>query len=149
MTEKFITTTKLCWSKCRKLVYTLIILAIVIGGGSAWVHYATHVGGYITAMNGSEITVSNKLFNRTVDISNAALNGKVAKVGDRISVEKSLSGQILAARIGDQKLEKRGNNNNQPRQCDKAKDNNKNRPARQNAPDQPNNQPNSQPVKTN
>ncbi|MEI6287473.1 MAG: hypothetical protein WCP79_13280 [Bacillota bacterium] len=143
MTEKFITTTKLCWKKCRKVVYTLIVLTIVVGGSSAWVHYATHVGGYITAMNGSQITVSNKLFDRTVDISSATLNGKTAKIGDRISVEKNLSGQIITARLGDQKLEKRGNNKMQPAKNGKGM--NKNCPATQPAPDQPN----SQPVKTN
>jgi len=139
MTEKFITTTKLCWNKCRKLVYTLVVLAIIAGAGSAWVHYATHVGGYITAMNGTQITVSNKFFDRTVDISGVALNGKIAKVGDRISVEKSLSGNILAARIGDQKMEKRGNNKMQTPKHNRDQD--KKSPTMKNAPNQPNDQP--------
>ena len=163
MTEKFMTTTKLCWKKCRKLVYTLVVLAIILGAGSAWMHYITHVSGYITAINGNQITVSNKLFDRNVDISAATLNGKVAKVGERISIEKNLSGQVLSARVGDQKMGNRGNDKMQAAKNSNGNNKRMNKGMSQDCPGMQNdpaarpgqgkqpvaNQPNQQPAKTN
>ena len=100
MLENFCTTSSCLWKRIRKLVYALIVIVIIAAAGAGWLHYTTHVRGYVTAINGSQLTVSNKLFDRNVNISGVALNGAVIKIGEKIAIEENLSGKILSVKVG-------------------------------------------------
>jgi hypothetical protein len=62
------------------------------------------VEGFVSKVDGNNITVSNFLTTKTVDIGNFPSTLSSIQVGDRVEIMKNLQGNIISVRDGSKRL---------------------------------------------
>ncbi|QAA32985.1 hypothetical protein [Clostridium manihotivorum] len=102
----------------KTITGAIIIIVLVIALRVAF-SLAFEVEGTVTKVDGSKVTVANFIATKTVDIGNFQTSLSNIQVGDRIEIQKNLSGDIISVRDRNNgnfkgnrdRLERNGNNN--------------------------------------
>lgn len=84
----------------KKYIIGLAAICIIGAGACAAVkeglHYFLNVDGYVTAINGRQVTVSTKLYDRVVDFSGSYIDPATAlKIGDKVKIDKNMEGRVI------------------------------------------------------
>nr|WP_320147322.1 hypothetical protein [uncultured Anaeromusa sp.] len=83
----------------KKKIRNGVLLAVFLGMLFVGAQAMFQVKGVVTAVDGSQITVSNFFRAQTIDLAGAPVLAADIKVGDRIKIQKNLQGDILYAKF--------------------------------------------------
>ncbi len=87
----------------KKKFRNAVLLAVFLGMAVVGAQAMFQVKGVVTAVDGSQVTVSSFLRTQTVELAGAPVAAADIKVGDRIKIQKNLQGDILYAKFSQSK----------------------------------------------
>ena len=83
----------------KHICIAAVAVAVIAGAGlvvKEGLHYFLNVDGYVTAISGRQVTVSTKLYDRTVDFGGSYIDpAQALAVGDKVKIDKNFSGMVI------------------------------------------------------
>jgi hypothetical protein len=95
MCKKCITEIRSILVAHKKKIWSMVIVVILLAALSAGAHAMFRVEGIVTAIDNNHVTVANFFRTQTIDLTGVPANITTIRLGDKITIQKTLQGNIL------------------------------------------------------